>query len=160
MKEKRPLIYISHPLTGNPAGNRESARIITAYLSRDCGFNNYIFINPLDLFMGQSLSAHSDAAVLSQAIEVMRKCDGVIFCKGWQKSRGCRMEHYVAYKAGLPRWDGVETFCTGFHDRTPYEFWCKLNDAYARTWGYKDFKDYIENTVLARKEASHAVCNL
>lgn len=48
--------------------------------------------------------------MLSQAIEIMLRCDGVIFCDGWRKSRGCRMEHFKARAAGLPRWIGVDAF--------------------------------------------------
>lgn len=48
--------------------------------------------------------------MLSQAVEVMLRCDGIIFCDGWEKSRGCRMEHLKARKAGLPRWLGVDAF--------------------------------------------------
>ena len=155
MKEKRPLIYISHPFTGDPEGNRESARKITAFLSKECGFNNYIFINPLDLFLGQSMVANLDASVLSQAVEVMLKCDGVVFCDGWRKSRGCRVEHRKAYKAGLPRWDGPEAFVAGFNDRTPYEFWCKVMDAAAQSRGYENLKDYLDKRLMERRRMGY-----
>ena len=38
---------------------------------------------------------------LAKAIEVMSKCDVVYFCKGWENSRGCAIEHRIAKKYGL-----------------------------------------------------------
>lgn len=107
---KRKLIYISHPLRGDAPNNRQKAREITAELSCACSSNLFIFVNPLDMFMGQSLRISNDRLILSQAAEIMKRCDGVIFCEGWRKSRGCRIEHFAARKAGLPRWLGHETF--------------------------------------------------
>ena len=151
MKKKRALIYISHPFRGIEA-NRERAREITALLSGECGFNNYIFINPLDLFMGQSKRANLDAIILSQAVEVMQKCDGVIFCEGWRKSRGCRVEHFAARKAGIPRWIGHEAFIASCKDEEPYRFWVGFHDALAQTWGYKDLADYLRKRSEEREK--------
>lgn len=33
---------------------------------------------------------------LSKSIEVMSKVDGVVFMKGWEQARGCKIEYYVA----------------------------------------------------------------
>lgn len=110
MKEKRTFIYISHPFSADPEHNRRKASDITGELARKCGVNLFIFINPLDLFLGQSQTLESDRWISSQAIEAMLKCDGVIFCDGWRKSRGCRVEHFAAHKTGLPRWLGVDAF--------------------------------------------------
>lgn len=38
---------------------------------------------------------------LSKALSQMSKCDTVYFCKGWEKSRGCRIEHEVAQQYNL-----------------------------------------------------------
>lgn len=38
---------------------------------------------------------------LAKSIEAMSFCDAVYFCKGWEKARGCRIEHDVAIQYGL-----------------------------------------------------------
>ena len=44
---------------------------------------------------------HTPVAYLAKSIEVMSKCDGVYFCKGWEKARGCKIEHEIAIAYGL-----------------------------------------------------------
>ena len=38
---------------------------------------------------------------LAKSIDVMSGCDAVYFCNGWEKARGCRIEHEVAKAYGL-----------------------------------------------------------
>lgn len=38
---------------------------------------------------------------LAKALEYMSMCDAVYFCKGWEKARGCKIEHDVAVAYGL-----------------------------------------------------------
>lgn len=40
-------------------------------------------------------------AFLSKSIEKMAECDAVYFCKGWDKARGCKIEHDIATQYGL-----------------------------------------------------------
>lgn len=38
---------------------------------------------------------------LAKSLEAMATCDAVYFCKGWEETRGCRIEHEVAVAYGL-----------------------------------------------------------
>lgn len=38
---------------------------------------------------------------LSKSLEIMSGCDIVFFAKGWEHSRGCRIEHDAAVNYGL-----------------------------------------------------------
>lgn len=38
---------------------------------------------------------------LSKSIENMSKCDAVYFVKGWEKARGCKIEHDIAKAYGI-----------------------------------------------------------
>lgn len=38
---------------------------------------------------------------LCKSLEVMAQCDTVYFCKGWNETRGCIIEHEVAERYGL-----------------------------------------------------------
>lgn len=44
---------------------------------------------------------HTPVAYLAKSLEVMSKCDAVYFCKGWEKARGCKIEHEIAKAYGL-----------------------------------------------------------
>lgn len=37
----------------------------------------------------------------AKSIEAMSKCHTVYFCKGWEETRGCKLEHAVAKAYGL-----------------------------------------------------------
>ena len=38
--------------------------------------------------------------LLAKSIEAMSKADAVVFMKGWQEARGCRIEHQIAIDYG------------------------------------------------------------
>lgn len=38
---------------------------------------------------------------LAKSLEKMSLCDAVYFCKGWEKARGCKIEHATAVAYGL-----------------------------------------------------------
>lgn len=37
----------------------------------------------------------------TMSLEAMSKCHAVYFCKGWERARGCRVEHQIATLYGL-----------------------------------------------------------
>lgn len=44
---------------------------------------------------------HTPVYLLSESLQVMSLCHAVYFCKGWEKARGCRIEHDIATQYGL-----------------------------------------------------------
>lgn len=44
---------------------------------------------------------HRPLFFLAKSLEAMTRCDTVYFCKGWEKARGCRIEHDAAVAYGL-----------------------------------------------------------
>lgn len=50
----------------------------------------------------ENAPADEDAAIycLSQSIRFLGKADMVVFMKGWEKARGCKIEHQVAVEYG------------------------------------------------------------
>ena len=40
---------------------------------------------------------------LAKSIENMSLCNAVLFCRGWEQARGCRIEHDAARAYGLER---------------------------------------------------------
>ncbi len=61
-------------------------------------------------------TAHLDAIVrqgddqfwLDATMELMRRCDAVVLCPGWQKSSGTLGEIHEAVKLGMPIYEAVE----------------------------------------------------
>jgi len=96
-------IYLSHPYGGKEI-NRDKARRIAAWYRKEWEREgkDYELVNPLDVLAGCSTRNDEDQ-MLGLAVELMRKCDMVLFAPGWRRSRGCRYEHMVARKEGLPR---------------------------------------------------------
>lgn len=39
--------------------------------------------------------------LLAESLGIMSQCHAVYFCKGWEKARGCRVEHEAAKAYGL-----------------------------------------------------------
>lgn len=50
----------------------------------------------------ENAPADEDVAIycLSQSIRYIGKVDALIFMKGWEKARGCKIEHQVAVEYG------------------------------------------------------------
>ena len=84
-------IYISLPISADPAKAREKADLIKAKLSRE----GYGVINPFDVYAGKNPTY---ADYICYDLRAMLDCDGIIFCEGWEQSCGCNIEHDVAMR--------------------------------------------------------------
>lgn len=83
-------IYISIPISGHPLEEvRERADHIKMALSR----GGHEVVSPLDIYAGQNPTY---ADYICYDLRAMLDCDAVFFCDGWDRSCGCRIEHYVA----------------------------------------------------------------
>ena len=56
----------------------------------------------MDTILTEEMPIECDMAMylLAKSIEAMSKVDAVIFMRGWQEVRGCRIEHIIAYEYG------------------------------------------------------------
>ena len=56
----------------------------------------------VDTIFTEEMPIECDMAMylLAKSIEAMSKVDAVIFMRGWQEARGCRIEHIIAYEYG------------------------------------------------------------
>ena len=85
-------IYISIPITGLDIQKvREKADMIKAKLSRQ----GWEPVSPFDNYAGKNPSYED---YLCHDLQVMLDCDAILFCKGWQMSCGCNIEHDVAMR--------------------------------------------------------------
>lgn len=93
--QKKKMYYVSHPFTGDEKKNRWEARLMTAALKQ--AYPENVFINPLDAIRyAENVPNWSYEEILSQCIDIMYKCDGIILTGMWEKSRGCMAEKKAA----------------------------------------------------------------
>lgn len=86
---KMEKVYISLPITGLDINKcRERADRIKAALSRK-GYNP---ISPFDIYAGKN-PTYED--YICNDLRVLMECDAVYFCRGWEMSCGCNIEHSV-----------------------------------------------------------------
>ena len=86
-------IYISAPITGM----EETADERFANAVRLVREHGDIAINPWQ--ENKNFCRWGDAIVAG--LRLLRKCDGILLCDGWQHSRGCKIEQQFAQGAGL-----------------------------------------------------------
>ena len=88
-------LMISQPMKGktNEQIREERANLIKKLEEQGNKVLDTVFENAL---------ANEDIAIymLSQSIRYIGKVDGVVFMRGWESARGCKIEHQVAVEYG------------------------------------------------------------
>lgn len=88
-------IMISQPMNGKTNGQirQERAELVKELEKQGHEVIDTIFENA---------PADEDTAIymLSQSIRYIGKVDAVVFMAGWEKARGCKIEHEVAVQYG------------------------------------------------------------
>lgn len=85
-------IYISIPISGLDIQKvREKADLIKAKLSRE----GYEVVSPFDVYAGKNPTYEDH---ICYDLRAMLGCDAIYFCKGWNLSCGCNIEHDVALR--------------------------------------------------------------
>jgi hypothetical protein len=88
-------IYLSGPITGYLAGNREAF----AEAERELVARGHIAVNPHSIIPGVENPAWRD--YMAADITELVRCQGIHFLPGWRKSRGSRIEARIARDLGL-----------------------------------------------------------
>lgn len=84
-------IYLSIPISGQETKAREKADTIKTSLSKQ----GWEVVNPFDVFPGKN-PTYADH--ICYDLLAMLGCDAIFFCKGWEESCGCNIEHDVAMR--------------------------------------------------------------
>jgi len=87
-------VVISQPMNGKPEEQIKEERKELVKAIETSGDE------VIDTVFTQEAPKGCDAAIyyLAKSIEAIGKADTVIFMKGWEKARGCVIEHLVAVK--------------------------------------------------------------
>lgn len=92
----RPKAMISQPMAGRQKGEILNDREGAEKILRGLGYDVVNTVFDLKEFNPKSL-----VYSLSMSIQEMSRCEVVYFMKGWQKARGCKIEHDIAKSYGL-----------------------------------------------------------
>ena len=88
MKKK---CFISVPISGlDYKRQREKADIVKGWLSK----KGYDVINPFEILHGKNPTLGDYIGANIKAL--IEHADEIFMCKGWQNSKGCRIERFVA----------------------------------------------------------------
>lgn len=88
------LVYISHPYTGDEVKNIESAREYCRKIKRQ--YPHWALFNPLDNHKYAHNEPYKHDDYMAMDIEILKRCDIVIFCGNWERSKGCMAEYKEA----------------------------------------------------------------
>ena len=96
LEEKKPSfkIFISQPMKNRTAEEimQERNKIAAKWTNASVEFINSFFREP----------GKNSIDSLGKSISLMGEADLVVFVPGWENARGCRIEHEVAKKYGIP----------------------------------------------------------
>lgn len=85
-------IYISLPITGRDFDEVESEIL---YVSRVLEMKGYRVVTPIDFDVNPDLDKPYHE-LLGNDIKALMECDAICLCPGWEKSKGCQLEHFAA----------------------------------------------------------------
>lgn len=85
-------IYISLPITGRDFDEVKSEIL---YVSGVLEMKGYRVVTPIDFDVNPDLDKPYHE-LLGNDIKALMECDEVCLCPGWEKSKGCRLEHFAA----------------------------------------------------------------
>lgn len=88
-------VMISQPMKGKTSEQIKKERAELVKELQEAGYE------VLDTVF-ENAPADEDVAIymLSQSIRYLGKADMIVFMKGWEKARGCKIEHQVAVEYG------------------------------------------------------------
>lgn len=94
---------ISQPMGGKTDQEILEARERAANALLEMGYvvANTLFSDEWAKYAGIGDDANRPLWFLAKSLEVMSLCHAAYFCKGWEKARGCKIEHDAAVAYGL-----------------------------------------------------------
>lgn len=101
MNVRKMKFYLSFPITGREL---KDVKVYARRLKRDWEAKGYEVVNPFEVteqYNGVKDGPDYYAYCMGKCVEALMKCDGIIMCKDWFYSKGCRLEYNVAEIYGL-----------------------------------------------------------
>ena len=107
MESSKPFrIMISQPMKGKTPEEilKEREEVVKMFESTGIEVLNTVFEDEAPESEKKSLR------MLGMSLIEMSKCDGVFFMEGWEKARGCVIEHMCCEQYGIPMFHSMDEF--------------------------------------------------
>ena len=104
MTMNKKKIYISLPIAFQEDTVYERNDAAKEYLKKK--YKKYEWVSPIDSnhiddeALGNHLAIERTAFYMGRDIEQVILCDAILMCPGWENSKGCKVEKYVAETYG------------------------------------------------------------
>lgn len=93
-------VFISQPMAGR-TDEAITAERIKAISTVEKKYSAW-YVVEIDSFNKGALNNSDPVTELGRCVSLMTDADVVVFCDGWQYSRGCNVEHEVAIQYDIP----------------------------------------------------------
>lgn len=100
-------IYVAHPFNAEEKNKKSVEAIIKSLVERD---PTTLYISPIHA-TGYFYKDVSYEQGMEYCYELLRHCDELLLCRGWEESRGCNLEKAYAENHNIPirfHWDTPE----------------------------------------------------
>jgi hypothetical protein len=91
-------VYVAHPYLGLPENRARVEGIIIGLMQ---AYKDTVFISPIHTF-GFLYKVLTYEEGMKLCLELLKMCDELWLCPGWEQSRGCRIEKETAEQCGIP----------------------------------------------------------
>ncbi len=91
-------VYVAHPYGGNE-GNKTKVESIVRTMVRTNP--DILYISPIHA-VGYLYNDVKYLVGMEYCFELLRSCDELVLCEGWEDSRGCKLEKKFAENNGIP----------------------------------------------------------
>ena len=97
-------IYISLPIAFQEDTVYERNEIAKSYIKNN--YKKYDWVSPIDsnniddTALGNHLELNRTAYYMGRDVEQVILCDAILMCPGWENSKGCKCEKFVAETYG------------------------------------------------------------
>lgn len=102
MKEQKPwkpLVYVAHPFGGLIKNQKKIDRIMEKLVFND---DKHVYVSPIHNFGFAYLDGDEYQRGLDVCLELLKKCDILVICPGWENSKGCKQEVKLAIDNNIP----------------------------------------------------------
>lgn len=99
LKPWKPLVYVAHPFGGLIRNQKKIDKIMNELVLSD---DKHVYVSPIHNFGFAYLEGDEYQRGLDVCLNLLKKCDILVICPGWENSRGCKQEVKLAIDNNIP----------------------------------------------------------